>query len=106
MGKCKNCRWFRTKVWYGDNAEKEMGICDNADTIREIRLWRIPGHIYLPDKPEPLVAEMNEQIQQGIRFEGEFGCVHFESRAKHLKAPKSSQPSVPLVDALKALMPE
>ena len=87
-GKCKNCRFWRFK---SSDANNQSGICENAETINQIRLMSL-GLIerFVNDKRDALDIFLSQ------RFDGEFGCINFQKvlkinrTMKHEEAQKKS----------------
>lgn len=68
-GKCKNCRFWRFK---SEGANGQSGICENAETINQVRLMSL-GMIerFVNDNRDALHISLSQ------RFDGEFGCINF-----------------------------
>lgn len=71
---CRNCTHWRDKGWAGDEG---VGKCSNSIVIEQVSMMnqeiirRFTNH----DSEAKMIAD-------SIRFNSEFGCIHFELKEK------------------------
>lgn len=69
---CVNCRHWRDKAW----TSKGWGICDNPkNEVKAGPLSMI--RYYLKDDPKA-AEELAREVENGIRYPEDFGCIFFE----------------------------
>jgi hypothetical protein len=67
---CKNCRFWRDKAWDGDDG---IGICDNPTVIKQVSLMSEEFiKRFAKDERDACV------IAGSLRFNSDFGCIHFK----------------------------
>lgn len=68
---CLNCRHFRDKSY----TDKVWGVCDNPkNKLKVVGLSLIPAYVHDVQGQN----ELRNQLEDGIRYPEDFGCIFFE----------------------------
>lgn len=67
---CRNCTFWRDKGWSGNEG---IGICDNPKVIEQVKI--LSDSLLERFVPEPRDVIF---ISNSMRFNADFGCIHFE----------------------------
>lgn len=73
---CKNCLFFRDKGW--DEIGGCNGICENPFVIKQVSILNEEDlKKFVSGETEKDVKSNARFIKNSLRFDGEFGCLHF-----------------------------
>lgn len=73
--RCINCRHWREKAL----ADKGWGICDNPkNEVKAGPLSMIRSYGKHNNMPEQEIEELVTEVENGIRYPEDFGCIFFE----------------------------
>lgn len=69
---CANCKHWRDKAW----TDKGWGICDNPEN--EVKAGPVAMIRYYMKNDPKAAEELVLEVENGIRYPEDFGCIFFE----------------------------
>ncbi len=69
---CDNCKWYR---WKSIDNDVVRGICDNPKVIEQVTLIS-EGFLEMME----ITGWKKDNVVRSLRFNGNFGCIHFEPK--------------------------